>query len=162
MYLTFLELNTLLKKPYFNTFLSKNISQYALYRGRFNAQVLTLRYSILVSEFTEQRMITSVINEVMSHFPPAIKNVRGLIEYDVILHANPLDQVNGSFYFWRANSNRNQVPNQETIVSLNHDNLFSFVRQAAQILPTDLDIYFVNSNVSVYKITSIIFSFISV
>lgn len=161
MYLNQLELNALLRKPYFNTFLSKSVHHYALYRGFYNANVLTLRYSVLVNEFNENRMITSVINEVMEHFPPSVKNVRALIEYDVVLRSNPLDLVNASYYFWRANSNVNQVPNQETVLSLNHDSLFLFIRPAARILPTDLDLFFANSNVSVDKIISIIFSFIS-
>lgn len=149
MYLTRYELQSLLKKPYFNTFLSKNVSQYSLYRGKYNASVLTLRYSVLVPEFTENDMVNSVINEVMEHFPPSIKAVKGLIEYDVILVANPMDQVNPSYYFWRANSNTSENSNQETTISLNHDSIFLFIHQAARILPSDLDLFFVNSNVSV-------------
>lgn len=161
MYLDALEVGTLLKKPYFSTFLHKSLYQYALYRGHFNAQVLTLRYSVLAPTFTKDRMITSVINEVLGHFPSSIKAVRSLIEYDVLLR-NALDQMHGSYYFWRANSNINQVPNQETMVSLDHDSIFLFIRSAADVLPTDLDIFFANSNVVVHQITSIIFSFISV
>ena len=142
--------------------MSKNVTQYALYRSHFNVSVLTLRYGVLIEEFTENRMINSVINEVMAHFPPSVKNVRALIQYDVILRANPVDQVNDSFYFWRANSNSSQTPHQETILTLNHDSIFLFIRSAAHVLISDLDLFFVNSNVSIEKITSIIFTFISV
>lgn len=162
MYLSRSELNALLKKSYFSTLLSKSVHQYALYRGHFNARVLTLRYSTLAPEFNETRMINSVLSEVLAFFPPSVKTVRGLIEYDVILQAQPLDPVNPSYYFYRANSNVNPGPNPETLVALNHDALFLFIHQAAQILPTDLDLYFSNSNVSVERITSIVFSFISV
>lgn len=160
-YLTYAELVTLLRKPYFQTFPSINVSQYALYRGHFNVEVLTMRFSLLKSVFDEKRMINSVINEVLAHFPPTVKSVRGLIQYDVILESKPMDQVDKSFYFWRANSNRHHDVNEETIVPLDQDNLFLFIRQAAHISPTDLDLFFVNSNVSVYQITSIIFTFIS-
>jgi hypothetical protein len=156
------ELSHLLKKEYFQRFLHKNVSQFALYRGHFNATVLTLKYSILVPEFTENNMIDSILKEVFNFFPPQQKSVRALIEYDVVLKAFPLDQIEDSYYFWKANSNRNSVPNSETMLQLTHDAIFMYIRNAAQINPTDLDLYYVNSNVSVDRITSIIFTFISV
>jgi hypothetical protein len=162
MYLTRSELVDLLKLPYFNTFFTKNVHNYALYRGHFNATVLTLKYSVLVPEFNETSMINSIIKEVLDFFPPNIKSVRALIDYDVVLKSNPMDQVNESFYLWKANSNRNQVPNQETIVSLDENSIFLFVRHAARVNPSELDIYYINSNVSVDRIVSILFTFISI
>lgn len=159
MYLDRQELNNLLTKNYFKNFLSKNVSHYALYRKHFNVSVLTLRYSLLAPEFTENKMHNSIINEVFSFFPPSTKTVRGLIEYDVILKSNILDQENPSYYFWRANSNVNPVPNRETLINFTHDAIFLFIQSAAHIMPTDLDIFYANSNVSVETITSIIFTF---
>ena len=161
MYMSRNELNTLLKTTYFKKFVQSNVSQFALYRGHYNANVLTLKYSLLVPEFSEQAMISSIIKEVKNFFPPTQKDVRALIEYDVILW-NPLEHTEPSFYFWKANSNRNPVPNSESIVKLTYDSIFMFIRNAARINPADLDIYFLNSNVSVDRITSILFTFISV
>lgn len=163
MYISRSELNQLLKKPYFQTFFNKSIAKFALYRGHFNAHVLTLRYSVLSPEYNENFMITNVIQEVLNHFPPTQKSVRGLIEYDIILRAKPMeDEEQESFYFWRANSNRSNVPNNETVLTLDHDSLFLFIRNAARINPAELDVYFANSNVAVFQIVSIIFTFITV
>lgn len=163
MYLSRLELDQLLKNPYFQNVKNRSVSKFTLYRGHFNASVLTLRYSIISPQFNEQQMITNCIQEVMDEFSPKHKSVRGLIEYDLILKANPVDEINeDSYYFWRANSNRSAVANSETTLSLNHDSIFLFIHQAAHINPSELNIYYVNSNVTVDRITSIIFTFISV
>ncbi len=157
MYLSKSELDSLLKKDYFTTFLHTNVTKYALYRGHYNANVLTLRYSVLSPSFTENDMIQSCITETMKFFSPKQKSVRGLIEYDFVLKA---DQQ--SYYFWRANSNRTPLPNSETILSLTYDDIFLFIQNVAYPNPSDFDIFFANSNVSVDMITSVIFTFISV
>jgi hypothetical protein len=160
MYLSRSELTVILRQQ--KKFLTKNVHNFALYRGHFNAQVLTLKYCILSTEFTESLMITSVIKEVMDHFPPRQKSIRGLIEYDVVLQSNPMEQVHESFYLWKANSNRNSVPNNETTIPFTHDSIFLFVRNAANINPSELDVFYTNSNVSVQCITNIVFTFIAV
>jgi hypothetical protein len=162
MYISRAELAALLKKPYFNSFLSRDVSNFALYRGHFNAKVLTLKYSVLAPDYTENAMITSVITEVMNYFPPRQKTIRGLIEYDVVLKANPTEEINESYYFWKANSNTHQGLQSETTLNFTYDSIFHFIRNAAKVNPNDLDLFFVNSNVSVDRITTIVFTFISV
>ena len=88
MYLSKNELDSLLKQKYFSTFLHTNVTKYALYRGHYNANVLTLRYSVLSPSFTENDMIQSCINEAMKFFPAKQKLIRGLIEYDFVLKAS--------------------------------------------------------------------------
>ena len=157
MYLTLLELNALLRKPYFTEFSHKSSSQYALYRGHFNATVLTLRYSVLSPAYDFENMLTHTIRETIKFFSPHHKSVRGLIEYDLILKANEEE----SYYFWRANSNRAPaVPNSEATLAMTHNDIFLFIRHVNRLNPDDLNIFYTNSNVVVDRVVSVIFTFI--
>ena len=102
-------------------------------------------------------MIESVIQTTMNHFSSQ-QTVLGLIEYDLLLmQPNP-----ESFYIWRANSNISRnIPNDEQTLLLNHENLFLFIREAARVIPTDLEVHFRTSNVVINRVIAIVFTFIS-
>jgi len=156
-YLTRLELIQLLKNRWFTETMSSHVHQYACYRGRINATVLTLRYNIHLPNFDEDSMIESVIRETMNQFSSQ-RQILGLIEYDLLL-MNPEPE---SYYIWKANSNvARNLPNSEETIALNYDDLFLFIRNESRINPSDLDVYFSSSNVVINKIIAVVFTFIS-
>ena len=156
-YLTLQELNQLLQHERFTQFESFHVHRYALYRGRMNATVLTCRYNIESPQFTQDRMIESVIQRTMQQFANE-QRIVGLIEYDIVLRKPNRD----SFYIWRANSNvARHLPNAEQNLAVDFDELFLYIRNALLIHPVDLNVYFSTSNVNIEKIIAIVFTFCS-
>ncbi len=155
-YLSRTELESLLRNEWFTNPMSVHVHHYSNYRGRTNANVLTIRFNMNIN-FNETNMIESVIQTTMNHFSSR-QTVLGLIEYDLLLmQPNP-----ESFYIWRANSNISRnIPNAEQTLPLTYDNLFLFIRKAARVLPTDLEVHFRTSNVVINRIIAIVFTFIS-
>jgi len=155
-YLSRTELEQLLRNDWFTNPMSMHVHNYTSYRGRTNANVLTLRFNMNLN-FNEDNMIESVIQTTMNHFSSQ-QTVLGLIEYDLLLmQPNP-----ESFYIWRANSNISRnIPNDEQTLLLNHENLFLFIREAARVIPTDLEVHFRTSNVVINRVIAIVFTFIS-
>ncbi len=158
VYLTQEALLSLLQNQWFTQFYSKHINFYKYYRGRHHAKVLTLRYNINSSQFSEEAMIESVIRITMDQFPNE-RQIIGLIEYDLVL----MQPNNNSFYIWRANSNvHRNVSNNETVIALTYDDLYLFIRNANNVSPADISVHFRTSNVIVQNIISIIYTFICI
>jgi hypothetical protein len=155
-YLSRPELEQLLRNDWFTNPMSMHVHNYHNYRGRTNANVLTLRFNMNVN-FNEDNMIESVIQTTINHFSSQ-QTVLGLIEYDLLL----MQPDPESFYIWRANSNISRnIPNAEQTLRLNYDNLFLFARNAARVIPTDLEAHFRTSNVIINRVIAIVFTFIS-
>ena len=155
-YLSALQINQLLRNDWFTIPMSSHVHNYAMYRGRVHATVLTLRFNI-TRNFNEEFMIESVIQTTINQFSSQ-RTVLGLIEYDLLLK----DRNSDSFYIWRANSNvARNIPNSEQSIQLNYDELYIFIRNAARVNPSDLNIYFNSSNVVVDRVLAIVFTFIS-
>ena len=156
-YLSRDELHQLLQTEWFTQFRSVHLHNYAFYRGRVNASVLTLRYNVSSNEFNEENMIDSVIQTAMQQFPNE-QRVVSIIEYDLVL----MNPNQSSYYLWRANTNvQRNLPNAEQIITLNYDNLFLFCQNAASVNPSDLNTFFRSSNIVIRNIVAIIFTFIS-
>ena len=156
-YLSREELHQLLQTEWFTQFQSVHVHNYAYYRGRVNATVLTLRYNISSNEFSEENMIDSVIQTTIQQFPNE-QRVVCMIDYDLVL----MKPDESSFYIWRANSNTHRnLPNAEHEILLNYNNLYLFCQNAANINPSDLNTFFISSNIIIKKIVAIIFTFIS-
>ena len=159
MYLTRVELNTILKKPYYSNPVTDSLVKYAVYRGRVNADVYTLRCNI-TSDFNEDHMINLVITHVMSRFPIG-QRLLGSISYDLLLvdpKSNPK-----SYYIWKANSNQTMLnTNGEILISLSHDNVFRFIQNSFRVDIPSLSINFRNSNVVVERLLTVVFSFATV
>ncbi len=155
-YLSALQVNQLLRNGWFTIPMSRHVHNYAMYRGRVHATVLTLRFNI-TRNFDEEFMIESVIQTTMDQFSTR-RTVLGLIEYDLLLK----EQNTDSFYIWRANSNISRnIPNSEQTIQLNYDELYMFIQHAARVNPSDLDIHFNSSNVVVDRVLAIVFTFIA-
>ena len=151
------ELNQLLQNEWFTQFESFHVHNYALYRGRVNATVLTLRYNIESPQFDQETMIENVIRRTMQQFSNEPRIV-GLIEYDLLLRQPDME----SFYIWRANSNvARHLPNAEQTIVVGFDELYLYIRNALQMNPVDLNVYFRSSNVTIEKIIAVVFTFCS-
>jgi hypothetical protein len=159
MYLTGVQLDTILKNPYYSNPVTDCLVKYSVYRGRVNAHVYTLRCNI-TADFNEEHMIDLVLTHVMSRFPIG-KQILGSISYDLLLvdpKSNPK-----SYYIWKANSNQTVLDtNGEILISLSHDNVFRFIQNAARVDIPSLNINFRNSNVVVERVLAIVFSFATV
>lgn len=156
-YLNREELHQLLQNPWFTQFYSVHINTYAYYRGKTNATVLTLRYNVNSRQFSQEAMIESVIRTTLQTFSSG-QRVIGLIEYDLVL----MQPDQSSFYLWRANSNVSRnLPNAEQNITLTYDNIYLFIQNAANVNPSDLNTFFISSNIIIRDIVAVIITFIS-
>jgi len=158
MYLDRHQLNLVLQTPFFTQPVTENVVDYVLYRGHLNAKVHTLRFN-LIDGFDENRLIQHVLAYLMRHYKLQTK-LLGSINYDLLLS----EPNTGSSYIWRANSNSSfaGTGGSELYFELTYNNVYRFVRDAARIHVSDLDIYFRSSNVVVERILAIVISFVKI
>jgi hypothetical protein len=157
MYITEDQLNSLLNSSYFQDPVTKSIVKYALYQGRLNTTVHTLRFN-LIEGFNEDFMIQTVLNHLMFHFP---LNTRMLasISYDLVLVDPKADPK--TYYLWRANSNSVHFNAVEEIqFTLTYDNVYRFVSNSSNVHIPSLNINYESSSVVIDRVIAIVFSFV--
>lgn len=153
-YLSRSELQSVLNNNFFKTD-SVHLNKYALYRGKTEAKVLTLRFN-LNTAFDEDMVVNKILSHIVEHFPSQ-RSLLALIEYDLVLMRHEPE----SYYIWRANSNTSTVPYEERKLNVTFDDIFMFCRQSMRVNPSDLDVYFRNSSVVIHSIIAVVYTFIS-
>jgi hypothetical protein len=164
MYLSEHELNAILQTPYYSQPYSTSLMNYVLYRGRYNANVLTVRFNVQNELFNES-FLQSVLLAQAEEYYANDTNLRVSVFYDLVLENNPINEhKERSYYIWRANSNRRTFNDEsdEIFMSLNVPNLIQWVRQAVHVHLPDLNIYFESSNVTINRLLAIVFTFVKV
>jgi hypothetical protein len=159
MYLTISQVNQLLATPRYTVPFTESVLSYALYRGRYNAEVYTVRFNNIPS-LDEDFIFTHLYTELQNCFPTK-SHFQASIKYDLLLKNPRHDPI--TYYIWRANSNHyNFNENDEILLPHSQESLFQFVNNCTTIDIDRLDIEFQNSNVVVEKILSLVFSFVTV
>jgi hypothetical protein len=164
MYLSEHELNAILQTPYYSQPYSTSFVNYTFYRGRYNANVLTVRFNVQNDMFNETFIQGILLTQTEDHYG-LDTNLRVSVFYDLVLENNPVNEnEERSFYIWRANSNRRAFNDEsdEIFMSLNVPNLTQWVRQAVQVHLPDLNVHFANSNVFINRLLAIVFTFVKV
>jgi len=157
--LTYTQVSVILKDPFFSAFFTENLHNYAFYRGRTNAKCYTLRFNLHTAWFTQERMLNTIIQKVLTQFGPRSLLI-GMINYDLLLVKENQGMAN-SYYCWRANSNQRYIDlNEETELIVTEDNLYLFAQNALQFHLTDLNVHFVSSNVTIDECLAIVFTFV--
>jgi hypothetical protein len=164
MYLSEHELNAILQTPYYSQPFNTSFVNYTFYRGRYNANVLTVRFNVQNDMFNETFIQGILLTQTEDHYG-LDTNLRVSVFYDLVLENNPVNEnEERSFYIWRANSNRRAFNDEsdEIFMSLNVPNLTQWVRQAVQVHLPDLNVHFANSNVFINRLLAIVFTFVKV
>ena len=158
MYLTISQVNQILNTPRYTLPFTESLFQYALYRGRYNAKVYTVRFNIIPS-LTEDFIFNHLYRGLQSGFP-AEPHFRASLKYDLLMKNN--SQIPATYYIWRANSNHYNFNNaDEVLVSNTPESLLQFVNNCTTIDVDNLDIFFQNSSVSIDRVLALVFSFVT-
>ena len=156
MFLTKAQVESILRKPYYSTRVTEDMTKYDLYRKKFDCSVYTVRFNVN-RDFDEEYMNTYLLQNVMSKFPGGSR-VLAAINYDVLL-VNPRNDP-PSYYVWRANTNQSVFDNNnEQLVKLTYNNLYTFIQDAAYVDLPSLSLYFAESSVQIDRLCAIVFSF---
>jgi hypothetical protein len=154
MYLTITQVQNILNTPHYALPITESMFNYALYRGKLNCKVYTVRFNNnqpLNSDF----IFNHLYMELQNRFPTE-KNFRASIKYDLLL-SNKKDDT---YYIWRANSNEHNFDeNDEILLTHSADHIFQFCRNCTKIHIPSLNINFESSGVVVVKVLAIVFSF---
>jgi hypothetical protein len=164
MYLSEHELNAILQTPYYSQPYSTSFVNYTFYRGRYNANVLTVRFNVQNDMFNETFIQGILLTQTEDHYG-LDTNLRVSVFYDLVLENNPVNEnEERSFYIWRANSNRRAFNDEsdEIFMSFNVPNLIQWVRQALQVHLPDLNVNFEHSNVTINRLLAVVFTFVNV
>jgi len=154
-YLTQNQLNFILENHYFNEPFTQSVVNYTNYRGKVHAVVHTLKFKW---PFDENFVNQKVVQYLLTHFKLNTQLLAST-SYDLIL-SQPQTQ---SFYIWRANSNAQKFDEaDETLLILNYNNVYKFVRQACQINIPSLNINFESSNVVIHEPLAVVLSFVKI
>jgi hypothetical protein len=155
MYYTKEQLNTLLKTPYFSDPSTVSTINYFMYRGLYNITVTTIRFN---NTFDVLSIVQQVMTTLLTKFLINTK-LLGAVGYDLVLS----DSTNSSMYLWRSNSNYRAFDSfNENVLFLNYNSLYRFIQEGVNVDMHSLNTNFHNSNVTVYKIVAIVFSFIKI
>jgi hypothetical protein len=164
MYLSEHELNAILRTPFYSQPFSTSLLNYVFYRGRYNANVLTVRFNVQNTLFNES-FLQSILLSQAEELYAMNTNLRVSVFYDLLLEKNRLNEhEEHSYYIWRANSNRRSFNDEsdEIVMSLNAPNLIQCVRQAVQVHLPDLNVHFESSNVTINRLLAIVFTLVNV
>jgi hypothetical protein len=164
MYLSEHELNAILKTPYYSQPFSTSFLNYTFYRGRYNANVLTVRFNVENALFNES-FLQSILHAQIEDVYAMNTNLRVSVFYDLVLENNRLNEhEERSYYIWRANSNRRSFDDEsdEKFMLFNAPNLIQWVRQALQVHLPDLNVNFEHSNVTINRLLAVVFTFVNV
>jgi hypothetical protein len=139
MYLTISQVNQLFDTPCYTLPFTESLFQYALYRGRYNARVYTVRFSTIPS-LSEDFIFNHLYRELQSRFPRE-PHFRVSIKYDSLLRNTK--NTPSTYYFWWANSNHYNFNNEDKVLLPNsYESLFQFVNNCTSIDIDSLHIFF--------------------
>ena len=159
MFLTADEVQFILNKPFFSNPVTENDSVYVFYRGRQNIQLYTVRFNLIPS-FSVRTMIATLQSSLFQRFPPHAP-LHVTVMHDLLLCGDP--KPPSSFYIYRANTNRHVInPDEERYdfdMTLTLLNVINCCHSATEMNPSDFDIYFVNSSVTVHRVLSLVITF---
>ena len=159
MYLSEQQVNSLLSSDFFSQPVTESVSQYAMYRGRLNATVVTYRFNIN-PQYSNRFMIGHLMRSLQTHFS---LNTRLLASIDFDFLLTDPNAIPPTFYIWRANSNLVHFNiDNEIMMRFTYDNLFRFVNNAANVDFSTLNIHFTHSNVVIKKVITLVLSFIKI
>jgi hypothetical protein len=164
MYLSEHEINAILRTPYYSQPFSASLLNYVFYRGRYNANVLTVRFNVQNALFNES-FLQSILLSQAEELYAMNTNLRVSVFYDLLLEKNQLyEHEERSYYIWRANSNRRSFNDEsdEIVMSLNAPNVIQWVRQAVHVHLPDLNVHFESSNVTINRLLAIVFTLVNV
>jgi hypothetical protein len=158
MYLTISQVNQILNTPHYTLPFTESLFQYALYRGRYNARVFTVRFNTIPS-LSEDFIFSHLYRELQSRFPEE-PHLRASLKYDLLMKNTT--QTPATYYIWRANSNHYNFNNaDEVLMSNTYESLFQFVNNCTTIDIDNLDIFFQNSSVTIDRVLALVFSFVT-
>lgn len=157
MYLSEHELDNVLSHPFFTNPITDSLTEYQVYRGKYRAKVLTIRFNIINQTDLDENFVLSTLNNVLFKYDIEL-NTRLLasFNYDILLFSPTLN----TYYIWRSNSNNQNLVNDELSFTYTYNNLYILVQNALLKHLTSLDIYFSHSNVTIKAILAVVFSFV--
>jgi hypothetical protein len=158
MFLTETELNQILQQPTFSLPVRESKVDYTFYHGKSKTQLHTVHFNI-TSQFNASFMV-AYIQDTLTSSPYQLQStILASVQYDLILSnvkANPK-----TFYIWRSNSNRTTLNvDQQENLTINYANINRFCENATHVNLADLNANFINSDVIVDRVLSIVFTFI--
>jgi hypothetical protein len=154
MYLTIAQVNQLLNMPHYTAPFTESLFKYALYRGRLNSKVYTVRFNN-IQPLDEDFIFNHLYTQLQIRFPSETY-FRASIKYDLLL----LNRKDDTYYIWRANSNEHNFDeNDEILLVHSPEHILQFCKDCTIIDIPSLDINFENSGVIVVKVLAIVFNF---
>jgi hypothetical protein len=159
MYLTEAQVSSILNSDFFQTSFTSSQVNYALYQGKINATVHTLRFNCNES-FDPLNVRAKVYQYLTEHFQNNAV-LLGSISYDFLL-VDP-KQGSNSYYIWRSNSNAVHFsPHEESYFTLNYINVANFVRSIFSMDASSFDVNFENSKVVIDRILAVVLTFLKI
>lgn len=160
MYLSEQQVKQILNSEIFQTPVTKNITNYKMYRGKLDSTVYTVRFNLssTAANITVDFIEKTLLNFLMGYFPLE-SLLLCAVSYDLLL-VDP--KTSNSFYIWRSNSNSvHFTPVEEGVFALNYQNIRELINHVTNINVDTLNTFFSNSNVIVRKQLAYVFTFIT-
>jgi hypothetical protein len=153
MYLTEAQVSSILNSNFFQTSFTSSKIHYALYQGKTNATVHTLRFNC--NETFDPLTVRSKIYQYLTDEFQANSVLLGSISYDFLLVNS--EQNPKSYYIWRSNSNAvHFTAHEESYFTLSYMNVANFVRSIFSMDASSFDVNFENSKVVIDRILAVV------
>jgi len=157
------ELGPILKHWWWSSPFTESNVHYGWYDNRTDVDVYTLRFNLMIPDFSEQLMLDVMIQKVMNRFSNAETIFAG-IDYDRLLMSQNVDTHEPvSYYLYRANSNQRASSKIiERTLSLDQHQLYLFGKKALEVDLSELSDEFIQkSGAVVHSILAVVFTFSS-
>jgi hypothetical protein len=159
MYLTEAQVSSILNSDFFRTSFTSRKVHYALYQGKINATVHTLRFNC--NENFDPLTVRAHIYQYLTEQFPTNAVLLGSISYDFLLVDSSQDPK--SYYIWRSNSNAvHFTAHEESYFTLNYMNVANFVRSIFNMDASSFDVNFENSKVTIERILAVVLTFMKI
>jgi hypothetical protein len=132
---------------------------YALYQGKINATVHTLRFNC--NETFDPLTVRAKVYQYLTEHFQTNAVLLGSISYDFLL-VDPKQDSN-SYYIWRSNSNAvHFTAHEESYFTLSYMNVANFVRSIFSMDASSFDVNFENSKVVIDRILAVVLTFLKI
>lgn len=157
MFLNESEVELVLKQPIFSLPVTESDITYHFYRGRKNVNLLTVRFN-MTPTFNASWM-RSYLQDRLTTRPFQLQSQLVVsVHYDLLLcdtKASP-----PTYYIWVSNTNRTTLDvDQQTQMTITYDNISRLTENVTNVNVSDLQVNFINSDITVDRVLAIVFTF---
>jgi len=157
MFLSENDVDIILKQPIFSLPVTESDLQYVFYRGQKSVNLLTVRFNFTPS-FSQSWMTTYLQDRLTSPPFQLQSQLLASVHYDLLLCNKNVSPP--SYYVWVSNTNRTTLDvDKQTQMTITYDNISRLTENTTAINLSDLQVNFINSDITVDRVLAVVFTF---